>query len=96
MQIVRNIVIIAVIVFIIFLGQQPYFQEQGKFWLQKVNAYIGPYWQKWVSGEVDKRKEIITQEIEKEKEKISQSIWQQIKKFLAEKFSNISGTKVEP
>jgi hypothetical protein len=107
MHIIRNIIIIAVIILIVFLGQKPYFQKQGTIWLQKADSYISPYKQKIddfiknqvlgrVGGEVDKKKQEITQELSAQKEKVSQDLWQQIKNYFAEKYSNLVGTKVEP
>ncbi len=112
-----NIIFIIVILVVIFLSQQSFFQEKGGY----VPLKLADFWKKdlkpktevffdntktffqeqvlaRITGEVEKRKEIVKEEFGKEKEKIEEeiekkeeeikeSIWQKIKSFFSEKFN---------
>ncbi len=111
-----NIIFIIVILLVIFLSQQSFFQEKGGY----VRLKLTDFWEdlkpktevffdntktffqeqvlERITGEVEKRKEIVKEEFGKEKEKveekiekkeeeIKESIWQKIKNFFSEKFN---------
>lgn len=48
-----------------------------------------------VSGGVEGSKEIIEKEVVRQKDNAVKNIWGKFKSYLAEKFSKMSGTKVE-
>ena len=96
-RIIKNLIFIAVILALIILGQQPYFQERGKVVYGVVYGeaakWVNIYWQKgeeffktkilWrITGEVEKRKEIAGEEIKKETEKAAENIFQKIKNYI--------------
>jgi len=104
--IVTNILILVVLLVIIFLSQQPYFNTIGKQFYSKIQINTKIYWtniKDWlennvyprVSGEVESKSGIIQQEINKQKNNIAQNIWLNIKNYFADVFTKISGTPVQ-
>ncbi len=100
---IKYLVIIIVILVVIFLSQQAYFREFGKTFISnatnQANAYLakGSNWlmsaiYPKISGEVQKRGDIINKEINKEKEKVSENIGTKIKNY----FSGISDAIFHP
>lgn len=102
----KNIIIIAVILTVVFLSQQPSFaryggdlyalgtQKAGQYWLEgkdwfKTAIYPG------ANRGVENGKDIIEKEIVKQKDVAAKNIWEKFKNYFAEKFSKMSGTKVE-
>lgn len=92
-RIIKNLIFIAVILALLILGQQPYFQEKGKVVYGEAAKRVNIYWQKgeeffktkilWrITGEVEKRKEIAGEEIKKETEKTAENIFQKIKNYI--------------
>ncbi len=103
--IIKNGVIIAVLLTIVFLSQQPQFKTMAESFYQK-NMQHSSYWvkaQDWIkanvwskfSGGVSTVKDSATKEITKQKNNAAQNIWEQFKTSAAQKFSNIFGTKVK-
>ncbi len=112
-----NIIFVIVILAVIFLAQQSFFQEKGgyaglkltNFWKDGLKPKTGVFFNNVkvffqeqvvarITGEVEKRKEIVKEEFEKRKEEveeeikekeeeIKESIWQKIKSFFSEKFN---------
>lgn len=97
---IKNIIIIAFIIGLVILSQQPTVKEWGQNTLSYIEKKADPYASKadnWIrqkaypiiGGEVEKRKEIISQEIgseiEIQKEKISENLAEKLKNY----FSNI-------
>ena len=96
-QMLKNIIIILIIVIVVFLSQQPQFAVLGQNAYTWIEKKADPYTSKIndvlenkiypvVGGEVNKRKDIISQEIDQqlttEKEKISQTLSEKIKNYL--------------
>ena len=105
-DLVKNIIIIAVILVAVFLSQQPYFKKNSKNLFSQATKQINVYLVKtgdWlkahiypkVSGEVAKGGAVAQEEIKKQKNNILQNIWENIKNYFAEKFSKTFGTKVK-
>lgn len=103
---IQNIVIIAVILVAVFLSQQLYFKVVGESIYAEASKRGVEYWSKakgWfgvsiyprVSGEVGGIQSTVAKGITEQKNNLAQNIWEKIKNYFAEKFSNISGTKVE-
>lgn len=103
---VKHVIIIAVILTVVFLSQQPYFEKIGSNLYSKTAEKTGPYWEKTsnlfkasiypkASGEAVERGGALKEEVEKQKNNAAKSVWGRVKNYLAEKFSKISGTKVE-
>ena len=103
---VKNIVIIVVLLIVVFLSQQPYFNKIGKDIYSQAEPQIKAYWSKtadWfknniytrVSGEVENKSSVIQQEIEKQKNNIVQNTWEKIKDYFANIFTKFSGTSVK-
>ncbi|OGZ70185.1 MAG: hypothetical protein A2904_02405 [Candidatus Staskawiczbacteria bacterium RIFCSPLOWO2_01_FULL_33_9] len=95
---VKNIVIIIMLLIVVFLSQQPYFNEVGKKLYSQGEVQVKMYWEgiyPRVSGEVEQKGAIIQQEINKQKDNISQNIWQNIKNYFGNIFSKVSGTPVQ-
>ncbi len=103
---VKNIIIIIVLLTVVFLSQQTYFNKVGKTLYFQAEPQIKVYWVKatdWlknniypkVSGEVELKRAIIQQEINKQKNNIVQNIWEKIKNYFADIFSKVSGTPVQ-
>ncbi len=90
--IIKYIIFILIILAIIFLSQQPYFQEKGKIMYQKVAGW-GSVVKNWcqdffqknifsrISSEIEKRQEIAKQELENQSKEIGQNIWQRIENY---------------
>lgn len=100
---IKYIVIIAIILIVVFLSQQAYFRGIGKnIFLQGSGVaqdYLtkGSNWAKdnvypKISGEVQKRGDIIKNEINTEKEKISETIGEKIKDY----FSGVADSILHP
>ena len=101
---VRNIIIIIAILVMAFLSQQSYLKSLGPKTVEQGNTY----WQKtlnWIGLGGD-TPEKIGDDLQKKGEEVKQgavdvknnfliSMWENIKKYFAEKFSNLFGTKVE-
>ena len=88
------IVIIIIILAAIFFSRQPFFRERGKNLFSPVSGTAQDYLKKgsnWVndsvypkiSGEVEKRGDMIKDEINAEKEKVSQTIGEKIKDYFS-------------
>ncbi len=103
---VINVIILAILLATVFLSQQAYFAPYGKTLYVKGVGQFNVYWLKlnyWadtnlyprLSGEAGKGGQLITQEITKQKNSIAQSVWENIKNYLAQKFSKLSGTEVK-
>ena len=103
---ITNIVIIIALVAVVFLSQQPYFEEAGKGLYFQADAQVRVYWEKasdWfknniyprVSGEVEQKSAVIQEEITKQKNNIAQNIWGNIKNYFANIFSKTTGTPVQ-
>lgn len=93
MGIIKYIIFILIILAIIFLSQQPYFQKGGEKIYQKaagwgsaVKNWCQGFFQKnifsRISSEIEKRQEIAKQELENQSKEIGQNIWQRIKNYL--------------
>ena len=91
---------------IAFLSQQAFLGPIAANILATISKTMAPYISKlgsWfgasvypkVSGEVSTVQQKTVQEITTQKNNVMQMIWQRIKNYFAEKFSNISGTKVK-
>jgi len=100
---IKYIVIIAVILIVIFLSQQAYFKGIGKNIFLQGSGVAQEYLSKgsdWaqnsvypkISGEVQKRGDMIKNEINQEKEKISQTIGEKIKNY----FSGVADSILHP
>lgn len=103
---IKNIVIIIVLLAVVFLSQQPYFNEAGKKLYFQTEAQVKDYWEKagdWfrsniyprVSGEVEQKSAIVQEEITKQKNNFVQNIWENIKNYFANIFSKTTGTPVQ-
>jgi hypothetical protein len=103
---IKSIIIIAVLLAVIFLSQQPYSRELGKSFCGKAKALVAPALEKMYktssnyvtsrfAPQVEKGKVEIQQKVIEEKNNLNKSIWENIKNYFAETFSKISGTKVE-
>ncbi len=103
---IKNIVIIIILLAVVFLSQQPYFEKYGNDLYLKAKPQIEIYWTKatnWVknnvyprvSGEVEQKSAVIQQEINKQKNNIMQNTWEKIKNYFADIFSKVSGTSVK-
>lgn len=103
---ISNIVAIVVVLGIVFFSQQAYFAPYGKTLYLKGIGEFNVYWLKidhWananvypkIGGEVGRGREQVTQEIVKHKNNIAQNIWENVKSYLAQKFSKYSGTEVK-
>lgn len=91
---VKYIVIIAVLLAVVFLAQQMFFKKAGNSIFSKGSSAAQDYLTKgsnWVkdivypkiSGEVEKRTDIIKDEVSQGKEKISESIGEKIKDYFS-------------
>ena len=100
---IKYIVIIVVILAVVFLSQQAYTRGAGKTLISnstgKVKSYLsqGSNWvlskvYPKISGEVQKRGDIIKNEVSQEKQKVSENIGTKIKNY----FSGISDSILHP
>ncbi len=100
----KYIVIVAIILVVVFMSQQPQFRVIGQKAYQK--ATQATYWTKaedwiknslWlkVSGEAANIKASTTQEITKQKNNLVENLWEQLKSYFAAKLSNMFGTPVK-
>ena len=100
---IKYIIIIVVILILVFLSQKPDFKIFDKNLLSKVFTTAQNYWAKglnWVqdkaypniSGEVQKRGDILKEGINQEKEKVSESIGEKIKNY----FSGLVDSVIHP
>ena len=103
---IKNIVIIIVLLAVVFLSQQLYFEEVGKKLYSQVEAQVNIYWIKiadWfgsnvytrVSGEVEEKSAVVQKEITKQKDNIVQNVWEKTKTYFASIFSKTTGTPVQ-
>lgn len=102
-KIISYILIIAVILIIVVLSQMPFFGQWGKRATSKITEPVQNYLTKgssWVSGsivptisgEVQKRGEMIKNEVNQEKQKVSENILQKVGNY----FSGITNSIVHP
>lgn len=102
-SIIKYIIIIAIILMIAVLSQQPYFRAIGESLVNKITGPAETYMTKgsgWVKdsvlptvgGEVQKRGDLIKQEVAQEKEKISENILEKAKNY----FSGIADSILHP
>lgn len=90
---IKNIVIIIVILVAVFFSQKADFRENGKSLLSQTAGQVSG-WVKdnalpKISGEVEKRGEMIKNEINQEKQKISETIGEKIKNYFSGIIDNI-------
>jgi len=99
----KYIFIVIVILIVVFLSQLPYFKGEGNTFVFQGASTPQDYLTKgsnWVkdslypklSGEVEKRKDIIKNEINSEKEKVSQTFGEKIKNY----FSGVADSILHP
>lgn len=103
----KNIILIILILVIVFLSQEPFFQAAGKDIIYgKVGNTVGVYYLKAedfvkkevisrIKGEVEKRENIAKEEIGKETEKISGNVLQRIKDYFLSLFNKVFSQKKE-
>ena len=100
---IKYIVIIAVILVLVFLSQQAYTKATGKTLISAAMDQVGSYTTKgsnWImsniypkiTGEVQKRGEIIQNEVNQEKEKVSENIGKKIQNY----FSGVTNSILHP
>jgi len=103
---IKNIVIIAIILIVVFLSQNKQFSPIAQNLYKKADGIVRPYYLKsenWLraniysrfGGEVEKGLNEAKKEIVNQKDNLAENIWGKLKNYLAEKFSKISGTEVE-
>jgi len=103
---IQYIVLIAVVLGVVFLSQQPFLHPYEKKAYAVVSEQANLYWTKaslWftasiyprVAQEVANRGEPLQSAVVEQKNNLAQSVWENIKNFFAEKFSKVSGTKVK-
>ena len=103
---IQYIVLIAFVLGIAFLSQQPLFKPYGKNLYNQASIQASLYWSKannWVTAslypkatqEVQNRGEPLQEAIIDQKNNFAQNVWENIKNYFAEKFSKISGTQVK-
>ncbi|OGZ62974.1 MAG: hypothetical protein A3C58_01410 [Candidatus Staskawiczbacteria bacterium RIFCSPHIGHO2_02_FULL_34_10] len=103
---IKNIVIIAVLLAVVFLSQSSSFRPIAQIIYNQASEKISPYtagagnWFKAniyprIKSEAAKRGEEAAQEITTQKDNVAQNLWEKIKNFFAEKFSKFFGTKVK-
>lgn len=90
-----NIVIIIALVAVVFLSQQPYFNEAGKKLYFQAEAQVKNNIYPRVSGEVEQKSAIVQEEVTKQKNNFVQNIWGNIKNYFANIFSKTTGTPVQ-
>lgn len=99
-KILKNILFIIIILTILILSQQSYFEGWGRNIYQKVEKWGEILWQKckefWnkhilhrVTTEIEKRQEIAKEELKKETKEISLTAWQKIKNYISGLFRGI-------
>ena len=104
---VKNGLIIAVILSVVFLSQQPYFREFGRNsytwvktqaddYLGKANNYAKETLLPKIDGEVEQKKGLIADEISRQKEKISESVSESVGEKIKNYFSGISNAILHP
>lgn len=102
----KNIIIITVILIVIFLSQKSGFKRSiGNLYSQAIEKYsnYGLGLKSWLMANIypmvgrgaDIGKEVVEKEVVKQKDVLTKNFWKKFKNYLAEKFSKISGTKVE-
>lgn len=104
---IKYIVLIAVVLILVFMSQQPYFSGIGKnTYIKETIKQVNIYWNKttdWLmtkvypkaGREVAERGELAKREIEKQKKNILQNIWETIENYFKKKFSEFFGTKIK-
>ena len=96
----KYILIIAFIFLILILGQQVYFKNLGKEYLDKIQAWGNAQWQKaqdyWdkhilnkVTDEVEKRQNIAKEEIKGQAKQVTQTVWEKVKGYVTGIFNSI-------
>lgn len=104
--VIKNGIIIIVILALAFISQQHFFDSYGKNTLSFAGQQASLYWHKvgeWFSAtiyprvqkEAAERGQPLKEEVEKQKDNAVKIIWENVKNYFAEKFSKVSGTKVE-
>ena len=100
------LVIIIILLTVVFLSQQLYFNEVVKKLYFQAETQTKVYWTKatdWfnnnvypmVSREVEQKSTFIQQEINKQKNNVVQNIWEKTKNYFKDIFSKVSGTQVQ-
>lgn len=103
---IKSIIVIAVVLAVAFLSQQPYMQELGKKAYTQLEREVRGYWSSVVdwyntniypeaSKQAESGGEVIKEEVTKQKDNLSQNIWDKIENYFREKFSKVSGTEVK-
>lgn len=101
--IIKYIAVIIIVLLIAFFSQQAYYQGTEKTFISDAKNYAAAYLAKgsnWatskiypkVSGEVQKRGDIIKNEIKQEKEKVSENIGEKISNY----FSGVANSVMHP
>lgn len=102
----KNIIIVAIILAVVFMSQRSDFRQFGEKLYSQAAEQINNYTPKlssWfmanvypkVGGGAERGKEVIEKEFIGQKDNAAKNIWEKFKNYLAEKFSKMSGTKVE-
>lgn len=95
--IVKYVIFILIILAIVFLSQQPYFQEKGKNIYQKaaewgsaVKNWCQDFFQKnifsRISSEIEKRQKIAKEELENQSKQAGENLWQRIENYFLSLF----------
>jgi len=100
---IKYFVIIIVILTIVFISQQSYFEDFGEDWGINTSGLVSGYWAKgssWVAEhvypkaveEIENRGEVVKKELEEKKEFASEKISEKIKNY----FSGIVDSVIHP
>lgn len=103
---IKNIVIVIVLLAMVSLSQQAYFNGVGKKFYFQAEVQTKIYWTKiadWfknnvytkVSGEVEQKSAVVQEEITKQKDNVVKNVWENIKNYFANIFSKTTGTPVQ-
>lgn len=90
--IIKYVIFILIILAIVFLSQQAYFQEKGKIiygkaaeWGSVIKKQCQDFFQKnifsRISSEIEKRQQIAKQELENQSKEVRGNLWQGIKNY---------------
>jgi predicted PurR-regulated permease PerM len=99
-NVTKNIIFLIIILAILVLSQQPYFEKWGREIYRKIDNWVTTIWQYcqgyWnknilhrVSSEIEKRQNIAKQELKDETKQVTQNIWEKIRDYVAGIFNNI-------
>ncbi len=96
----QYILIMAVILAVIFLSQQPYFSGIGKNIYNQAESWVMTNIYPRVVSEVEKRGEEVRgeevrEEVSRQKDNLMKNVWQKIKKYFSNIFTKTTGTEVE-